>query len=137
MASTILDRKTVITQTTDATELTALTYTIPDDAVATFRLGVRAMELASGDSAFMLFVGGFKRAGTGNATAITSVQGNLPVHVLASDLFSLSIDARDDEAWDADIVLSGNDLQVKVTGEASKTIEWNLRLEIDQFSVLG
>lgn len=137
MASTILDRKTAIKQSVDGDELLALEYLIPDNSVATFQVDIRAMELATGDSLAITRVGSFKRAGTSDAAVITLTPQNPPAVALSQLFTELEGDSKDVAAWDTVVTLSGQKLQIKVQGEANKTIEWNLLLRIDQFSVLG
>lgn len=131
-----IDRKSTIKTTTDGVELLAMTYTIPDDSVATFRLDVRAIELATGNAAFMSFTGGFKRAGAGDAEVMTLVPANPPAAALAENVTDLEGQSKDVAAWDSSVELSGEGILMKIQGEADKTIEWNVRLQIDTFSPL-
>ena len=122
-----------VVDTPDGAETSLLVFGIQPDSVMTFKLGVRAMEKATGDSAFFQFVGGFKRVGTADAEIITLNPANPPANALAENFADQNAASRDVNAWAAAVNLNGAGLEVKVTGEAAKAITWNALLEIDQF----
>lgn len=106
------------TQTTNATATTIATYTtLADQRTITMKILVWGREAATGDQAKYLIEAEFGRDGTSTVL----------------ELDTAFLVAREDQAaWDVTLVISSQDIQIKVTGEASKTIEWRCQLEVSE-----
>lgn len=103
-------------QTTDDTVTTLATYAVPDNAIVRVEVEIVARRPSNGDSAVYRRAVGVKRHGGGGATLVGAVQD---AHT-----------AEDVAGWDATLDVSGNDLRVRVTGEAAATIEWRSRMRL-------
>lgn len=119
MAQPVIERVAAAVQTTDATETTLLTFTLPVDSIADYTAHILAYEPATEDAAYYTLRGGWMREGGGTA----AVPGGSPL-VRSSD------DTEDQADWDGTADLNGGDFRLRVTGEAAKTIEWSAHLEI-------
>jgi hypothetical protein len=107
------DQVTSKTSTANATPAVSLTYPIADGTVAFVKAKVVALG-PTGDASVFEIRGGVKRSG-GGATLIGSPE----------------VFAREDDALtDANITVSGNNVQVEVTGIALTTINWFTSLEV-------
>lgn len=98
------------TTTTDATPTVAYSLTLDDDKVYEFRTSVTARRTDATDSGCFKQVVCVRREGGGVATIVGSI---FQSHAVRTD-------SGMEICWD----VSGNDIQLKVTGVASKTIEW-------------
>lgn len=105
-------------QTTDATVTTIATYTtLANERAIDMRVRVWSREAATDDSAKYVIEALFNRDGGG---VVTSKDENF-----------ISV-FEDQPAWDVTFNISGSDIQVQVTGEAAKTIEWRCKLEVNE-----
>lgn len=103
-------------QTTTATP-TATTLTKPSSNSDMYlvKVTIVAREDATHDGAAYVIYGLF----SDNAGGTTSQVGS------SNTIFSV----EDNAAWDASLAVSASNIQVTVTGEASKTIDWTIRSE--------
>lgn len=105
-------------QTTDATVTTIATYsTLLDNMAVSMQAYVWAYEPATGDSAKYVIESLFRRDGS---SVVTSKDENF-----------VSI-YEDQPAWDVTFNISAQDIQVQVTGEAAKTIEWRCVIGVSE-----
>ena len=103
-------------QTTDATVTTVYRQRIPDDSAAHFVISGRAHEVATGDS-----------HGNRVKGLVENIAGTAAIVGTPSE------DVHEDagaSAWAIAAAVSGNELQVTVTGEAAHTIDWVVRVEL-------
>lgn len=107
---------TATVQTTDATQTTLATYTIPTDDERVITARVRAHEDATDDSYWYVTTVGVKNVG-GTASLI------------GSESVSTGGDAGT-SSWDVEIDVSGATARIRVTGEASHTIDWVTHTEV-------
>lgn len=114
-ADTALNRTV---QTTNNTATTIATYTTKaDERAISMRATVFAREPATDDSAKYVIEALFNRSGS---SVVTSKNVD-PVSTF-----------EDQAAWGVSFNISGQDIQVQVTGENSKTIEWRCQLEVNE-----
>lgn len=105
-------------QTTDATVTTIATYaTLANERAIKIRASVWAREPATDDSASYVLEALFNRDGAGVVTS--------------KDEVFLSI-FEDQAAWNVTLVVSSQNILVRVQGEAAKTIEWRCQLEVSE-----
>jgi len=105
-------------QTTDATVTTIATYTtLADEKATSLKALVWARQATTDDTAKYVIEALFNRATGG---VVTSKDENF-----------LSV-YEDQAAWDVTFNISGSDIQIQVTGEAAKTIEWRIQLEVSE-----
>lgn len=110
------DNQTV--QTTDATVTTIATYnTLANERAINLKAIVWARETATDDSAKYVIETLFNRDG---ASAVTS----------KDETFIYTYE--DQAAWNVTFNISSQAIQVQVTGEAAKTIEWRCQLEVSE-----
>lgn len=106
-------------QTTDATPGTIATYTtLADERSITMRALVWCREPTTDDSAKWIVECEFNRATGGVVTEL--------------DTNFLTKSPHAPPLWDVTFVVSSQDILVKVTGEAGKTIEWRCILEVSE-----
>lgn len=103
---------TGVQTTSNATQTPLWSFTLADNTVYWFEANVAARRTAGGATAdragYRLFCCVFREAAGGATLVGTVVQ-----------------DARESVVgWDATFTVSGNDLRLSVTGEASRTIQW-------------
>ncbi len=109
----VLPTEQNVVQTTDATQTVLATVEVPDDTTLTLTVWVSAFRTGTEE------VAGFqrrivaKRFGGGGAALV--------------DLPDEDFERLENSAWDVDVDVSGNNVEVKVTGEAAKTINWTSR----------
>ncbi|MCI0341690.1 MAG: hypothetical protein L0216_11180 [Planctomycetales bacterium] len=101
-------------QTTNATQTTVLSYTIPDETTFLARAIVLAMRQSSTSCA------GYRREVWGKRQSA----GAPTIGAIVGDTW------EDVASWDATYTISGNDLRVSVTGAAGSTIDWLATLEL-------
>lgn len=95
--------------------------TVPANSCWTFSALVVAQQDTGANGAGYEIKGVIRRDGGGAATLV----GSITKTVLGEDV----------AAWDATIVASTNDLQIRVTGAAATNINWVARVEITQVTV--
>jgi len=103
---------TGVQTTTTATQTTLWSFTLADNTVYWFEAKVAARRTSGGATAdragYRLFCCVYRKGGGGATLQGTVLQ-----------------DARESvAAWDATLTVSGNDVRLSVTGEASRTIQW-------------
>jgi len=105
-------------QTTDATVTTIATYsTLADERAISIKAVVWARQATTDDSAKYVIEALFNRA---TGSVVTSKDENF-----------ISI-YEDQAAWDVTFNVSGQDIQIQVTGEVTKTIDWRIQLEVSE-----
>ena len=119
MATKVVDRVTNTIQTTDVNPQFPISYTLPAGSTGAYTATIVAREPATDDSAGYILRGVWKRPAAGNA----AVPGG---GALVVD----SAVREDQAAWDATCVLATFALQIQVTGENAKTIEWYCVLDV-------
>jgi hypothetical protein len=105
-------------QTTTAAVTTIATYsTLADEQAITMKALVWAREAATDDTAKYVVEAVFNRA---TGSVVTSKDENF-----------LSV-YEDQAAWDVTFNISSQDIPIQVTGEAAKTIDWRIQLEVSE-----
>jgi hypothetical protein len=109
--------------TTDATVTSIFAHTITDNNTYLFTAHVVARRTGgtggtTGDSASYIVRGSYKRNGAG------------PVQVAQGKSFT----AEDQAGWDAAFAISGNDVQLQVTGAVNNNVTWHATLFIINLS---
>ena len=102
-----------VVTTTDATVTTVSTIPIENDAVRSLFIFVVGRRQATGDSATYVITGAVKRSASGAATIVGL----------------MTIFAREDvgaTTWNANVVVSGNDMLIQVQGQAAATVDWRV-----------
>lgn len=98
--------------TTNATPLDVYTQAVAPDSVAVLEVTVAANSSAAGQRAAYVMIATVYRVGVGVATLLGAVT---VVHQRESD-----------PAWDADVIVSGTNAVVRVTGAALTNINWTV-----------
>lgn len=98
--------------TADATPVTVATVPIPTDESLVISATTRGHDATAGDSCAMQVASGFKNiAGT------------------VTELALVSNKVRDDATWDLALTISGTDVLVQITGDATNGVTWKLHVE--------
>ena len=105
-------------QTTDATPQSAGTFDVPDNTQVTLDLKVKAFAI-DGTSKVFFHRATLKRASGGDCVLISTLQDTI------NDLLVL---------WSFSSTASGIQLQLSITGENGKTINWSLSGTIEFFT---
>lgn len=108
MADKFNDRIEGTVQTTDATTATVATFPLVDEAVYLFEVFVVGLVGGGNAAGYRLCVSA-KRVLAGGATLVGTVDKAI---------------GEDAPQWDADIDVNGNNVRVRVTGQAAVTIDW-------------
>lgn len=111
-------RKTAGGQTTDATPTNIYTETLAANEMALLEAECTARKSDGTEHGFYSRCGGIYREGGG-----ATIQGSI------ASIF----DQESDEAYDVDIVVSGNDFHVEVTGVAAHTVDWKCTIRVTKF----
>ena len=114
MALRIFDKIKALVQTTDATQTTLCSFTIPSNSSAVVRATISLRNTANNDTAAIMIVGTFKNnAGTvtleGSVTSLLAIMGS------AGLLTALST-----------MDVSGTNIRIRVTGIIATTIDWQV-----------
>jgi hypothetical protein len=118
MATHIVDQKRGTVQTTDATQTNVLTYALLDASVYSITAYVTARDSSGNCKMFHRAICA-KRSG-GGATLVGNVMS------LVADQGEAA-----STAWACTVDVSGNDVRVRVTGQAATTIDWLGRVVVD------
>lgn len=105
-------------QTTDATGTTLGTFQLPVGSVGFAKATIVARESSAGTSSGWQIAGAAKHL-AGNAAIIGSVQSLVAVQ---QDLLAAT--------WIATLDAAGNDIRIRITGQAATTIDWMAELEV-------
>ena len=89
---------------------------IIEDSILSFKAQVSAIDTTSGDTAVYHFEGAIKNIG-----GTTSIVGTINKSIIAEDDSSWDCDFSADDTYDA--------LVVKVTGDASNSVKWSVRVD--------
>ena len=103
--------------TTNATQATLMSFTIPDYSNRAIRAYISAYDtnpVGSGNSAAYVLTALYKRSYGGSTTLVGSIQNDFT--------------AEDNAAWDATLDISDNAVRVRVTGQGSTNIFWKCEL---------
>ena len=119
MASNVIDQKIATVQTTDATQTTCGTYTVPLATVINVTMYIEAYSAAAGDAKVFQLVGGIERI-AGGAVVCGSILNLITAQGTAGAT-----------TWSVTADVSGNDLRVRVTGALATTINWMSRMVVD------
>jgi len=109
---------TATVQTTDATETTLKTLAVVNNDVNTFTIHVSGFESLTGDTHAQVIRGAIKNAGGTSSLVSGSNEISLFADTGAAS-WVVSVTAND----------TNDTLDVKVTGEAGKTIDWSMRID--------
>jgi hypothetical protein len=100
--------------TTDATPLTLTSFELPPDSVGVLQVTVKGLD--GSNEAFSVRVEStFKRIGSGDVAEV------------GTTFYSIH---KETSNWDISVVGSGSSILVIATGEAGKTIQWNVHDDI-------
>jgi hypothetical protein len=105
-------------QTSDNTPQSAGTFDVPEATQVTLDLKIKAFA-TDGTSKVFFHRGALKRVGANECSLISTLQD------LINDLLV---------AWSFDAIASGNQLQLTVTGQNGKTINWSVSGTIEFFT---
>lgn len=107
-------RDQVTVQTTDDTPTVVDSVTLVDESVCVVRANFIAIEDDGTDRGAYVYTATVYRHGGG-----ATIQGSI----------STDHEGFSDSNWIAEIVVSGNDVQARVTGVISETIEWHCTIQ--------
>lgn len=108
------------TTTSDATAATLLAYTLGDNLTARFTGTVTAFRQQTGDSYGIDFVVQYRRTGGAAPSIVGSYHASAADNTAGAASWSVAVDA------------SGNDVRVRVTGQASATVQWTCELRAQE-----
>lgn len=105
-------------QTTSATQTTVATIALDNNVITDVNVIIKGKNAAAAEG-FRCYINiAYMRHSGGGATAV------------GSSTPTTSDTRKTDETWSATIETSGNDILIKVTGEASTTIDWDVIVQI-------
>ena len=107
----------VTTQTINSTPVALFTQALADDSAVLVTARVTAVQ-----------VGGSERAGYIVNAVVFRDGGGATLQGTSSEAFRRESTAM----WDADIVVSGNNFEVEVTGEEATNINWTADIEVGE-----
>jgi hypothetical protein len=111
------------TTTSDETAVSIASYSVPDDSVTVARAIIVARDQASGDVASWNLTAIYKR----NAGGAVQLVGRVMVAQFETD--------SGHRLWFADLVPTGNNMAIRVKGEAGTDIDWSGEIAGRQMSI--